>query len=270
MKIGFIYCILCPNGKIYIGQTIDYEKRQRSYRNGNFKKQPLLWNDVNKYGYDPHNYMEIIEEIKFDESLIDGESKLDEREIYWIDFYKSYYIENENGLNLTKGGRTRKGYIVSKETREKQRIAKLNNPVKYWCGKKRSPQTVQRMSDSTIGEKHWNYGGGVSEETKKKISESQLGEKHWNYGGNISVETREKISKALAGHKISYIVRENFIKYNENRKRRVMIDTIIYDSIQEAARRLNIQPQTILNRCKNKKFENYQFYISPICGSISK
>lgn len=33
----------------------------------------------------------------------------------------------------------------------------------------------------------------------------------------------------------------------------------IYDSINGAARELDIQPQTILNRCKNEKFNNYNF-----------
>ena len=41
-KIGYIYKINSPNGKVYIGQTYDFKKRKYYYKSGNFKKQ-IKW-----------------------------------------------------------------------------------------------------------------------------------------------------------------------------------------------------------------------------------
>jgi group I intron endonuclease len=255
---GYIYIIESPNNKIYIGQTINFNKRVRDYKNNSFYKQPILWNDSKKYNYNPSDFMRIIEEIEYDSNLVNGESLLDLREMFWIEFYKSYYYINPQGLNLTKGGRTRKGYITSEETKKKQRAAKLDKPGNR-KNKKHTVETINKLSQYR-GENHWNFGGSVSEETKKKISESQKGEKHWNFGGSITNEHKNKISKKLKGKKISELAKIKFDQYNDNRKRSVTIDNILYDSINEAARELNLIPQTVLNRCKNIKFPNYKFF----------
>ena len=84
------------NGKVYIGQSIDIEKRwkehisclnNRTHHNDYFQKS---WN---KYGADNFTFS-IIEECKL--------SELDKKEIYWINYYESYI--RDNGYNLTLGG----------------------------------------------------------------------------------------------------------------------------------------------------------------------
>lgn len=255
---GYIYKINTPSGKLYIGQTINFENRLKNYKNGHFYKQILLWNDAIKYGYNPSEYINIIEEVEFDPQILtNGENLLDLREMFWIEQLKSYHYENLLGLNLTKGGRTRKGYVVSSETKEKQRAAKLGKPGKR-KGQKHTEDTINKLSTYS-GEKHWNFGGSVSEETKMKISESQKGEKHWNYGGKLPEETKIKISESMKGRPMAEKARVKFNQNNEKRKRKVIIDGTIYESINGAARELNLQPQTILNRCKNEKFNNYNF-----------
>ena len=58
---------------------------------------------------------------------------------------------------------------LTKETDERiRRIAELK------IGKKRSPETVRKISDSIKGEKHPNYGKHHSPETRRKISEGRL------------------------------------------------------------------------------------------------
>lgn len=223
---GHIYTIKTPNGKIYIGQTINFEKRLKNYKNGSFYKQLLLWNDAIKYNYNPSEYMEILEEVEYDpEVIIDGENLLDLREIFWVDHLKSYHYENSIGLNLTKGGRTRKGYVASPETKEKQRAAKLGKPG---CrkGQKHTKETIDKLSKYSR-ENHWNFGGSVSEETKMKISESQKGEKHWNFGGRLTEETKMKISEKLNGRPMAEKARMKFNQNNEKRKRKVIIDGVI-------------------------------------------
>lgn len=128
-KIG-IYKITSPSGKVYIGQSIDIEKRWKSYNFYLNRKSCLgtkLYYSFQKYGVLEHKF-EIIEECSLE--------LLDEREIYWIKFHNTF--DTKHGLNLKKGGlggrileetkdKMRKsavGRVLPKETREK--ISKAN------------------------------------------------------------------------------------------------------------------------------------------------
>ena len=82
MSIG-IYKITNPKGKVYIGQSINIEKRFREHRNSMNKKQTKLYKSFQKYGFINHVF-EIIEEC-----LI---NQLDERESFW----KHYYLNLVN------------------------------------------------------------------------------------------------------------------------------------------------------------------------------
>lgn len=79
------------NHKIYIGQSINIERRWRAHLNATQTHNNKLWAALNKYGKD-----------NFDFSIIEECPKelLDEREQYWIKYYDSY----NNGYNLTLGG----------------------------------------------------------------------------------------------------------------------------------------------------------------------
>ena len=79
------------NNKIYIGQSIHIEKRWEDHKYYSSKQHTAIQSAFKKYGISNFSF-EIIEECPKD--------KLDEREIYWIEFYDSY----NNGYNLTKGG----------------------------------------------------------------------------------------------------------------------------------------------------------------------
>lgn len=95
--MGYIYKITNKiNEKVYIGQTIKTcEKRWAQHKNNSNKEyfsQIVLYKAFNKYGIENFEF-EKIEEVSND--------KLDEREIYWIQYYNSYF----NGYNSTRGGR---------------------------------------------------------------------------------------------------------------------------------------------------------------------
>jgi group I intron endonuclease len=80
-----IYKITSPSGKIYIGQSIHVEKRQKYYDNiNNIKKQRKLYYSFLKYGSINHKF-EIIEECTVEQ--------LNERETYW----KQHYLNKVNG-----------------------------------------------------------------------------------------------------------------------------------------------------------------------------
>ena len=141
-----IYRITNPKGKVYIGKSININKRLDYYKyNSHRKNQHKLNNSISKYGFENHT-LEIIEQC--------DESKLDEREIYWINHYNSV----ESGLNLTYGG---EGGRLSQEVKDKKSIS--------MTGKKHSLSTRKKMSDSKKG--HSMY----TDDWRKSISESNKG-----------------------------------------------------------------------------------------------
>lgn len=90
------------NDKIYIGQTNNIEKRKRGHKSTAYNpKSPdytnAFHNAIRKYGWNNFNF-EIVEEI--DDSL--GQEYVDEREIFFIAYYKS--LTSQNGYNIKIGG----------------------------------------------------------------------------------------------------------------------------------------------------------------------
>ena len=94
--MAYIYKITNTiNNKLYIGKTVNtIEKRFNQHKNESkterSKKRPL-YRAINKYGIENFE-IEIIEECNYD--------ILNEREIYWINYYDTY----NNGYNATLGG----------------------------------------------------------------------------------------------------------------------------------------------------------------------
>lgn len=89
------------NGKVYIGQSVDVYTRKASHRHNCTKVGSSAYNTyfhaaLRKYGKDNFDF-EIIEECP--------EHLLNEREMYWIDYYKSY--KSEIGYNMNLGGSDR-------------------------------------------------------------------------------------------------------------------------------------------------------------------
>lgn len=202
--------MIAPNGKSYIGKTDkSFEKRIyehiSSASNGDKK---LLCKAIRKYGH--QNFTnEILEECKSDISS--------EREIYWIDYYKSYFTEN--GYNMTRGGDGMDSETASHFRKQfwdssKGEIRKIklseqfskNNPCKKgnlpWnrgiphteeTKEKMSQTHLERFKDPLVKERqaeiirqNWINGAYdnrpiMSEETKKKIGQSQLGKKQTEY-----------------------------------------------------------------------------------------
>lgn len=87
------------NGKVYIGQSIDCNRRKighycSSHRPKSEEYDSHFHRALRKYGRDNFDY-EVIEECSKD--------KLNEREIYWIEYYRSC----DNGYNVSRGGHIR-------------------------------------------------------------------------------------------------------------------------------------------------------------------
>ncbi len=108
----YIYMHKFPNGKIYIGQTSNCEKR---WKNGNCYDQKAMKDAVQKYGWE--NVEHIILEDNVDEEIAD------EIENYYIGKYMSY--KNDIGYNTVYNGKyypkykypTNKGIIKKRRTK---------------------------------------------------------------------------------------------------------------------------------------------------------
>lgn len=84
------------NGKVYIGQSVNIEKRWNAHRcellrNAHYNEH--LQRSWNKYGEDKFDFI-LIEECE--------ETELNDKEIYWIDYYRS--CEEQFGYNSQIGG----------------------------------------------------------------------------------------------------------------------------------------------------------------------
>src|SRR6185369_2061533 len=91
-----IYKITSPSGKIYIGQTWNFQKRLRDYRNMKDRRQLKLFNSFQKYGFDSHE-MKIVHELPVDVS----QETLNTYEQFYMDAYRNCGIEL---LNLKEAG----------------------------------------------------------------------------------------------------------------------------------------------------------------------
>lgn len=242
-KTGVIYKLTSPNGKIYIGQTINFKKRFRKYKCGAFNGQIKLWNNCQKYNWNPIDYVYIIETCLIDE--------LDDREIYWIDKYDSYL----NGLNCNLGGKTRKGFKHSEETKEKLRGYKHTDESKEKIrlvniGRIVSEETKEKLRLSNTGRKHSEETINKIKETKKnnpyrmteedrlKVSIANIGNTKM-LGKNHSDETKLKISETKKG--ISNLhLSIKIICVNSG---------VIYESQVDAANELGLRQASISRVC---------------------
>lgn len=105
MKKGIIYKYTFPNGKIYIGQTIDLNKRhyQHQYYAKNAKGNRSLCDvAIAKYG-EPK--LEVIEEIIGDDNKpYEFKQALNEAEVKWINEFNA--TDRSVGYNIQHGGHT--------------------------------------------------------------------------------------------------------------------------------------------------------------------
>lgn len=69
-----------------------------------------------------------------------------------------------------------KSRVVSDESKEKMRLAKLDNPTRFWLGKKRLEMT---------GPNHPMFGVSLTQTQKHLISSANLGRIPWNKGKKL-------------------------------------------------------------------------------------
>lgn len=100
--MGLIYMRTSPSGGKYIGQTILTEERRwkqhvwSAYYTGASDFNTYLSKAIRKYT--PQQFTVTILEDNI------SNDKLNDREIYWIEYYHTFYKDKQHGYNLTRGG----------------------------------------------------------------------------------------------------------------------------------------------------------------------
>jgi len=220
-----IYKITSPSGKIYIGQSINLERRLARYKsNLNASKGQIRLNrSFVKYGVENHLF-EIVLECLVEE--------LNTKERYYQDLFNCI----EKGLNLRytktndKSGKMSAESIakmvyykknITPEHREKLReIGRNKEVLPTMLGKSHSEETKKKMSDSAKGKV-------LTKKHKDNISNSKL-------GTIVSDETKAKKSKPV----LQYDLHGNFIAK--------------YFGIKEAARKVGMSDSLIGDVCRGK------------------
>jgi group I intron endonuclease len=153
-----IYKITSPSKKVYVGQSIDINRRFKDYKYLQCKEQPALYNSFMKHNVENHKFEVIlecnIEDLNYYERCFQEIYNSIENGLNC--FYVAY--EGKNGKHSEKTKLKLKNRIVSKETREKLRILKL--------GTKQTKEHIEKSRLARMGYKH-------SQETKEKIINSK-------------------------------------------------------------------------------------------------
>jgi hypothetical protein len=249
-----IYKITSPTKKVYIGQSINIEKRFKQYKSLNSKQQPRLNYSFLKYGVEIHIF-EVIEECSIE--------LLNERERYWQEYYNVIEI---NGLNCHLTKTNEKKRQVSEETKEKHRKKTGKNHPSF--GKKRTDEQKKRMSEA----QKKVIKKPMSKETKLKLSEIRCGNKNPFYGKKHKKETIYKISKANKDKKISEETRQKLrkkrsdeikLKLSENHHNsKIILDYntgVYYKSCSELCRIYDYNLSTIARKLSGRLKNNTQF-----------
>lgn len=263
MQKYYIYKIEClANGRVYIGQTQNFQKREREHLNDLKRNQHhsiLLQRAFNKYG-----------ERAFKCSIIEECTKanVDEREKYWINYYDS--TNKYKGFNLEGGGNAKK--IIAPITRQKHRENARRNyyAIHYKC--LNSPEAREKKSKKFSGKNNPCFGktprewmdeavykkwvedksrrlklnnpmkNGHTEESKQKISIAMKGEKNPFYGKHHTNEVKQYLSEIRTGAKNPNAVKVKCLNNNK-----------VYSTITQAAKELKVDGSAISKVCRGKQ-----------------
>ena len=161
-----IYKITSPSKRVYIGQSINIEKRFANYSKiYNCNNQTKLYNSFKKYGVENHSFEVVIE---------CEESQLNELERYYQDLYN--VIHPKHGLNCKLTKLSDKKVVLSEETKKKISEKAKNKEVPEhkkeilrtnFLGRKHTEASLEKMRKNNA---RANLGKKASDETRRKIS----------------------------------------------------------------------------------------------------
>lgn len=219
------------SGKAYIGATI--KKQVRLKKHDQTLKSNKHHNKNLQEAYNNGNKLNLLFiPVSDDVNPFNCEKEL------ISDFRKENVLYNiVGGMEPSSIGR-----IVSLETREKQRQAKL--------GTKQSTESIQKRADANRGQKR-------SIESRQNMSNGQLGNINF-LGKKHSDETKDLMSKRAL--ELGRVISKEALKISaELRSIPVMIDNVKYNSINEAANKYNVSGTCITYRIKSDNWPTWYY-----------
>lgn len=172
------------NGKRYIGQSINIEKRYGAHlwfaENKSDSELPYFERAIKKYGIDNFRF-EILEFCTPDE--------LNDLETYWIDYYQTCCVSTTYdgyGYNLTTGGGSSSGYKLFYDVWNKGKTGVYTE------------EQIKRISDGTIKgmhkPEHWeNYINSIK-------NRNMYGENNPFFGKHHTQEALDKMNRTGMKH----------------------------------------------------------------------
>ena len=213
------------NGKIYIGQTCNFTKRKKQHLRSsvNIYDDFLIHKAIRKYGIENFS-IDVLE-------YCDSKESLNDREMFYIELYKSFV--KENGYNLTMGGNGTLGRRHTKEFIENLRNKMIGN--EYTKGRKLSDEHKEKLSKAILGKKCPDRGRKKTEEEKIRMSEKM----------KLRILTKEHIEKL---RKNNYDSRDRAIYKFKNINTSETIEISPYDF----SKQYNVDRSDV-SKLKNKK-----------------
>lgn len=220
--MGHIYVLLFPNGKRYIGQTLQSVKERMFQHISNAKRGCpfLVHKAIRKYAQENVKIEKVLT-LKCTQSYLDF---IEDRAIivfntlapngYNLKRGGSYGVHNEETKAKMVIARARRD-PVSEDTKAKMSISHKGKRLSQESiakrslshrGKHRSEETKAKMSAARRGKPSPMKGRRHSEETKAKMSANN--KRYWKgktklKGRRLSEQTKMKISLALKGRRLS-------------------------------------------------------------------
>lgn len=209
MKVSGIYSIKnLINSKIYVGQTVDLQRRLNDHKRclcKNTHHNVYLQREYNKYGSENFEFV-ILE--KCDVNM------LDKREVYWITQFDC--INNTHGYNMEGGGN--KGKFVTEETRDKKKGP--NNPM---YGKKLSAAHIQSLRIKNRANSKLLTEQDVYEIKEGIISLADRGQIAKKY--NVTRDTIDKIASCSnwkwVHEDLNEEIKDIQVEYKKNRNKQI-------------------------------------------------
>lgn len=186
------------NNKCYIGKSTEnyFETRIYRHKTETSKHSTHFGRAIRKYGWESFD-VEIVERNISEENI-------DQREIYWIDFYNSF----DGGYNSTRGGEG--GNTYAKKTKQEMDVIgkKISKGI---SGKNngiaKNPHLVQGKNNGMYGKKPHNAQATklINIETKevKEFDRAIFAAKFLGYkGGNIITRMKKEKELVVKGWKL--------------------------------------------------------------------
>ena len=210
--MGYVYLATNRiNGKRYVGQSIDFDKRKNEHRKSSLSGSRYVFHcAIRKYGFDAFDW----EVLKHREFITREQNKL------WMTYWEKHYIKElntmaPNGYNLTKGGEGVVGYYPTDEYRNKKRKEALIRWQKPGARKTQSESVKKALASPIIKAKQWLANKEAQNKPTALLNHSRATKRWW-----AIPENREKKKKSVKEWWAVPENRERMIKARKEGKRK--------------------------------------------------